>query len=161
MSKILVAYFSATGETARLAKNIAAATGGEIFEIKPVEPYSHEDLNWHDKRSRSSVEMADKRSRPPVANRVGDMASYKLLFIGFPIWWYEAPHIIYSFLENYNLAGKTIVPFATSEGSGIAQAQEVMQRCCPRTRFLPGRRLDSWATYSDIKDWLVNIGISK
>ena len=119
MSKKLVAYFSASGVTASLAKNLAAAIGADLFEIEPVIRYGKADLDWTNKKSRSSVEMNDKSSRPAVAKKLGNMSEYDEVFVGFPIWWYIAPTIVNTFLEGYDLAGKTIIPFATSGGSGM------------------------------------------
>ena len=118
MSKTLIAYFSASGVTARLAKTLESATGGDLYEIKPVTPYTGADLNWNDKQSRSSVEMKDRTARPAVAVPVENMAQYDYVFVGFPIWWYEAPRIVQTFLESYDFSGKTVIPFATSGGSG-------------------------------------------
>ena len=119
MSKKLVAYFSASGVTAKLAKTLAAAIGADLFEILPEKPYSAADLDWTNKESRSTIEMNDKSFRPAVANRVENMAEYDAVYVGFPIWWYVAPTIINTFLEQHDLTGKTIVPFATSGGSGM------------------------------------------
>ena len=118
MSKKLVAYFSASGVTASLAKNLAAAIGADLFEIEPVIRYAKADLDWTNKKSRSSVEMNDKSSRPAVAKKLGNMSEYDEVFVEFPIGWYIAPTIVNTFLEGYDLAGKTIIPFATSGGSG-------------------------------------------
>ena len=120
MSKKLVAYFSASGVTAKLAKTLAAAIGADLFEILPEKPYSAADLDWTNKESRSTIEMNDKSFRPAVANRVENMAEYDAVYVGFPIWWYVAPTIINTFLEQHDLTGKTIVPFATSGGSGFS-----------------------------------------
>ncbi len=114
MAKALVAYFSASGVTAALAKRLAESIEADLFEIKPETPYTNADLNWMNKSSRSSVEMADRASRPAIASKVGDMASYDVVFIGFPVWWYREPSIIDTFVESYDFSGKTIVPFATS-----------------------------------------------
>ena len=117
MSKTLVAYFSASGVTRRVAENLATAAGADIYEIRPAVPYTSADLNWMDKKSRSTVEMKDKSSRPELADTDADIASYDKIFVGFPIWWYTAPTIINTFLESYDFSGKTIVLFATSGGS--------------------------------------------
>ena len=119
MSKRLVAYFSASGVTAKVAENLADAIGADIFEIQPKVPYTKADLNWMDKKSRSTIEMSDSTSRPAIAAKRDNMDEYDTIFVGFPIWWYIAPTIINTFLESYNLKGKTIIPFATSGGSGI------------------------------------------
>ena len=122
MSKKLVAYFSASGTTAAVAKNLAKAAGAELYEIKPAVPYTRADLNWQDKQSRSSVEMRDKTSRPALADNDAPVAEHDTIFVGFPVWWYVAPTIINSFLEAYDFSGKKIVLFATSGGSGFGEA---------------------------------------
>jgi len=119
--KKLVAYFSASGTTRKLAKNLAEVIGADVYEIKPATPYTGKDLNWNNSQSRSSLEMADINSRPALADKDAKISDYDTIFIGFPIWWYVAPHIINSFLESYDFAGKTIVIFATSGGSGFGE----------------------------------------
>ena len=128
--KALVAYFSASGQTAKLAKTIAGVTGGDLFEITPETPYTAADLDWMDKKSRSTVEMNDPKSRPAVAGKVTDMTQYDTVFVGFPIWWYQAPHIIETFLESYDFAGKAVIPFATSGGSGMGKTLEGLKGSC-------------------------------
>ena len=120
MMKKLVAYFSASGVTRAAAKRVAEAAGADLFEIKPAQPYSHADLDWTDKKSRSTIEMNDKTARPAIAEKLPNMEDYGVVFVGFPIWWYVAPRIIETFLESYDFVGKTVVPFATSGGSGMA-----------------------------------------
>lgn len=153
MRKTLVAYFSASGVTRRAAEKLAAATGSDLYEIKPAEPYSHADLNWQDKRSRSSVEMNDPSSRPALADHAADMAGYDRIFLGFPIWWYTAPHIIRTFLESYDFAGKTIVLFATSGGSGLGQTAAELASCCPGAKITEGRLLNGNPTEESLKQW--------
>ena len=114
MSNVLVAYFSASGTTARAAQSLAKAAGADLYEIKPAVPYTAADLDWNNKQSRSSVEMNDPSSRPEIARRLDSLEEYDTVFLGFPIWWYVAPTIINTFLESYDFAGKTIIPFATS-----------------------------------------------
>ena len=133
MKKILVAYFSASGETAKLAKTIAGDVGGDLFEIVPTVPYTAADLDWMDKGSRSTAEMNDDNSRPAIAGKVADMAQYDTVFVGFPIWWYQAPRIIETFLESYDFAGKTMIPFATSGSSGMGKTDS----CAGLGRLLP------------------------
>lgn len=128
MSRIMVAYFSASGTTARLAKNIADTLGGDLFAIEPVEPYTAADLNWNNSRSRSSVEMNDPSARPEMAGRVADMAAYDTVILGFPIWWGVAPRIIETFLESYDFSGKTILPFCTSGGSGVGKSDVALHK---------------------------------
>ena len=131
MSKKLVAYFSASGITKKAAEKLAKEQGADLFEIRPVQPYTDADLNWNNSQSRSSVEMKDSSSRVEIAARVPDMAGYDELFLGFPIWWGVAPHIINSFLESYDLAGKIISPFATSGGSGYGRSTEELKASAP------------------------------
>lgn len=124
MSKILVAYFSASGVTAGVAKALANSTNADLYEIKPAHPYTSADLDWSNKQSRSSVEMNDLAFRPPLAGKGADVAAYDVVFLGFPIWWYIAPTIVNTFLESCDFAGKTIIPFATSGGSGFGKTVE-------------------------------------
>ena len=142
MSKKLVAYFSASGTTANVAKDLAKAAGADIYEIKPAVPYSRADLNWQDKQSRSSVEMSDKSSRPALADTGANIADYETIFIGFPIWWYIAPTIINSFLEAYDFSGKKIVLFATSGGSGFGKAVASLQPSAPNATIVEGAILN-------------------
>jgi len=151
--KILVAYFSATGTTAKVAERLAKATDGDLFEIKPVRAYSNADLDWTDKKSRSSVEMADSGSRPAIASKVEDMSKYGVVFIGFPIWWYREPSIVDTFVESYDFAGKTIVPFATSGTSGIGDSGQNMQALAPKAKVLKGARFSSDVSEEELKDW--------
>ena len=131
MSKKLVAYFSASGVTASLARNLASAIGADLFEIKPDVPYTKADLDWTNKKSRSSVEMSDPSSRPAIAAMPEDIDGYDTVFVGFPIWWYVAPTIINTFLESYDFSGKTVIPFATSGGSGMGKTEAVLHALCP------------------------------
>ena len=142
MGKVLVAYFSASGVTAKVAKDLAAAADADLYEIKPAVPYSKADLNWMDKQSRSSVEMRDKSSRPALADTDANIAAYDTIFIGFPIWWYIAPTIINSFLEAYDFSGKKIVLFATSGGSGFGKAVESLQPSAPGAQIIAGEILN-------------------
>ena len=153
MSKALVAYFSASGVTSKVAKNLASAIGADIFDIKPVQKYSKADLNWMDKRSRSSVEMNDRSSRPAIAERVNQMSDYDVVFIGFPIWWYREPSIIDTFMEVYDFSGKTIVPFATSGGSGLGDSAENMQTLAKGAKVEEGKRFGRNASASELKNW--------
>ena len=130
MSNTLVAYFSVSGVTKSLAKRLASAIDSDIYEIVPQEAYTSEDLDWQNPRSRSSVEMKDKTSRPAIANKIDDMSKYDTIFVGFPIWWYVAPTIINTFLEQYDLEGKTIIPFATSGMSGMGNTNAVLRDSC-------------------------------
>lgn len=145
--KTLVAYFSAEGTTKRVAEAIAETLGADIFEIKPEIPYSSRDLNWMDKRSRSSVEMNDPSSRPAMKEDI-DISAYDNILLGFPIWWYVEPHIVDTFLEGHDFAGKTLIPFATSGGSGIEGAVEHIKSICPKADIQKGKRLSLGATTS-------------
>lgn len=153
MSKTLVAYFSASGVTAKLAKTLAGAIDADLFEIRPEVPYTSADLNWNDPKSRSSVEMNDKSFRPAVAGKVEDMAQYDRVFVGFPIWWYVAPTIINTFLEQYDLTGKTIIPFATSGMSGMGQTNRELKDSCKGADLMEGKRFASGTKVPELKAW--------
>lgn len=150
----LVAYFSASGNTAKAAKVLAKAAGADLYEIKPAVPYTGADLNWMDKRSRSSVEMNDKNSRPALADTDAPVAEHDVIFLGFPIWWYTAPTIINTFLERYDFSGKTIVLFATSGGSGLGSTAAALQSSAPGARILNGRLLNGRLNEGDLKAWV-------
>ena len=145
MRNILVAYFSASGVTARVAKEIAAATGAELHEIRPAQPYTRADLDWTNKNSRSSVEMNDPACRPALAEAAPDMGKYDAVFLGFPIWWYVEPRIIDTFLESYDMTGKTVIPFATSGGSGLGKTAQHMQGVCPQAIVEQGFMLNDYS----------------
>ena len=153
MKKVLVAYFSASGVTAKLAKKLASAIGADLHEIQPETPYTDADLNWMDKKSRSSVEMNDKSFRPAIANKVENMEQYDVVFTAFPIWWYVAPTIINTFLEQYDLAGKTIVPVATSGGSGMGNTNKELAPSCKGAVLEEGKRFPASASEADLKKW--------
>ena len=157
--KTLVAYFSASGQTAKLAKTLAGVTGGDLFEIAPETAYTAADLDWMDKKSRSTIEMKDPKSRPAIAGKVADMVQYDTVFVGFPIWWYVAPTIVKTFLESYDFSGKTVIPFATSGGSGMGRTVDVLKGVCPVARFLPGKRLDSDASAEEVTAWVKSLGV--
>ena len=139
MSKKLVAYFSASGNTARLAKDLAKAAEADLYEIRPAVPYTSADLNWQNKQSRSSVEMSDHSSRPELADKSADIAAYDTIYVGFPVWWYIAPTIINSFLESYDFSGKKIILFATSGGSGFGKAVQNLKNSAPDAEIIEGR----------------------
>lgn len=139
MSKKLVAYFSASGVTKRYAEKIAKISGADVFEIEPKIPYTNADLNWQNSNSRSSVEMKNLDSRPEIAENLRNMDEYDTVFVGFPIWWYVAPTIIDTFLESYDFSGKTIVPFATSGGSGMGKTVDVLKSVCPKADIRDGK----------------------
>ena len=142
MSKKLVTYFSASGVTKRYAEKVAKAAGADLFEIKPEVPYTNADLDWQNPQSRSSVEMKDQNSRPEIAEKLPDMDGYGIVFVGFPIWWYVAPTIINTFLESYDFSGKTVIPFATSGGSGMGKTVDVLKKVCPSADIKDGKVLN-------------------
>lgn len=142
MGKTLVAYFSASGVTAKAAQKIAEAIGADLYEIRPELPYTSKDLDWMDRNSRSSVEMNDPASRPAIAQPVGNLAQYDTILVGFPIWWYVEPRIVDTFLESYDFSGKTVIPFATSGSSGIEKAQQSLEAHCPKAVWKKGRLLN-------------------
>lgn len=150
---ILVAYFSATGNTAETAKRIAAATGGDLYEITPEKAYTAADLDWTDKASRSSVEMNDVKSRPAIKGKKLDAGKYNVIFIGYPIWWNLAPRIINTFVENGNIKGKLVIPFATSGGSGIGNSVDELKKAYPEIRWGKGKLLNS-ASEKAIRAWV-------
>ncbi len=153
MSKTLVAYFSASGTTAKVAKKMAKAIGADLFEIKPETPYSGADLNWQNKNSRSSVEMNDRSSRPAIAVKAADMPQYDVVFVGFPVWWYREPSIIDTFMESYDFAGKTVIPFATSGGSGLGDSAVNMQKLAKGAKVVNGKRFSGSASAEELKAW--------
>lgn len=153
MAKTLVAYFSASGVTERLAKRLAKAIGADLHEIVPAQKYTKADLDWTNKKSRSTVEMNDKKFRPAVANRVKNMEQYDTVYVGFPIWWYVAPAIINTFLEQYDLAGKKIIPFATSGGSGMGNTNRELAVSCKGALLMEGKRFGNSASESDLRTW--------
>lgn len=153
MSKILVAYFSASGATAKMAKTLAGAIGANLHEIQPAVLYTDEDLDWTNKKSRSSIEMQDKSFRPAIANRLENIEQYETVFIGFPIWWYVAPTIINTFLEQYDFNGKTIIPFATSGMSGMGNTNKELVNSCPGAILKEGQRFDANISAEKLKAW--------
>lgn len=153
MAKVLVAYFSASGVTGKVAANLAKAIGADLYEIAPEIPYTNADLNWMDKKSRSSVEMNDRSSRPAIGTKVDDMSTYDTVFVGFPIWWYREPSIIDTFAESYDFSGKTIVPFATSGGSGLGDTTKNLKAICPGANIVEGQRFAASVSESDLKKW--------
>ena len=155
MSKNLVAFFSASGSTRKLAKTLAEVVGADVYEIKPTTPYTGKDLNWNDAQSRSSVEMADIKSRPALADTDAKISEYDTIFLGFPIWWYVAPHIINSFLESYDFSGKTIVLFATSGGSGFGETlAQLKPSCAASVRWIQGQIFRSRTDKNTLSDWI-------
>lgn len=157
MSKKLVAYFSASGVTAKLAKRLADAVDADIFEIKPEKPYTTADLDWTNKKSRSSVEMSDKSFRPAIAEKLDNIADYDTIYVGFPIWWYVAPTIINTFLEQYDLTGKTIIPFATSGTSLMGKTNSELAPSCKGAILKEGKRFEANADETELKNWADSI----
>ena len=148
MSKVLVTYFSASGVTAKTANKLTKEVDGDVFEIEPKEKYTSADLNWMDKKSRSSVEMNDPASRPEIAKQVENMDMYDTVLVGFPIWWYVEPKIIDTFLDSYDFSGKTVIPFATSGGSGIENVEKNLQKEYPNINWGKGKLLNG-----SVKAW--------
>ncbi|MCL2045292.1 MAG: flavodoxin [Oscillospiraceae bacterium] len=160
MSKKLVAYFSASGVTRKLAEVLAETSGADLYEIKPLVEYTKEDLNWRDDNSRSSVEMKDKSSRPALADTDANIAGYDTVFLGFPIWWHIAPTIINTFLESYNFAGKTIVTFATSGSSGIGDTVTQLKNSVDATAvFTQGSILKPNQSKENLTEWISSLGL--
>ena len=153
MGKKLVAYFSASGVTSKVAAKLASAAGADLFEIKPEIPYTSADLNYMNRNSRSSKEMNDTSSRPAIASKVENMADYDVVFIGFPVWWYREPSIIDTFMESYDFAGKTIVPFCTSGGSGLGPAGDNMLALAPGAKLGKGMRFSSRVSEKELEQW--------
>ncbi len=148
----LVAYFSATGTTEKLAERVASVLKADIFEIKPKEPYTREDLNWNNQNSRSSREMNNRSFRPEIKEKLANIEDYDTIYVGFPIWWYIAPTIINTFLESYDLTGKTIIPFATSGGSGMGNTNKELKDSCKGAILKEGKRLRVTASDEEIEE---------
>ena len=160
MSKKLIAYFSAQGTTAAVAKKLAEACGGDLYEIKPQVPYSRADLNWNDKTSRTSVEMRDTSFRPAIADNNAHVEDYDVIFLGFPIWWYIAPTIINTFLEAYDFSGKTIVLFATSGGSGFGKTvRGIKGSVAPSCTTIQGKLLNAPHSTASLKAWVESLNV--
>lgn len=157
MSKFLVAYFSASGTTAKVARLLSETLGADLFEIEPAVPYTKKDLNWLNPKSRSTLEMKDPSSRPEIAKKLDNMADYDAVFVGFPIWWYVAPTIINTFLESYELSGKTVIPFATSGGSGMGKTNEKLLPSCQNSTLLGGKLLNK-PSKEKIAEWVRSLG---
>ena len=154
MSKVLVTYFSASGETRMVAQKIADNINGDLFEIRAKQPYTLADLNWQDKKSRSSVEMNDKSSRPEIEETVSKLDNYNTILIGFPVWWYTAPTIINTFIESLDFSGKTLIPFCTSGGTGISGCEKDLRNEYPQYTWKEGKRLTGQESKEDIENWI-------
>ena len=152
-SKTLVAYFSATGTTARAAEKVAKITGGELYAITPAQSYTPADLDWNNSQSRSSVEMNDPKSRPALKGKKGNIADYDVIFIGYPIWWNLEPRIINTFIESHDLKGKTVIPFATSGSSAITGSAAALKKSYPALNWKEGRLLNR-ADEKSIRTWI-------
>ena len=160
MSRKLVAYFSASGVTAGVARKLAQAADADLYEIRPKTPYTRADLNWQDENSRSSAEMRDSTSRPALADQSADIANYDVVFIGFPIWWYVAPTIVNTFLESYDFTGKTIILFATSGGSGFGGTTERLRgSVASGVKIREGALLNGSQTVDSLRDWLKTLAL--
>ena len=159
MGRKLVAYFSASGTTKKTAETVAQAGKFDLYEITPKEAYTKADLNWMDKKSRSSVEMNDKKFRPEIVKKPLNTADYDEIILGFPIWWYVAPTIINTFLESYNLKGTTIIPFATSGGSDMGKTNEKLAPSCPGAKLLHGKVFNSYSSKADLSAWVETLSL--
>lgn len=160
MSKVLVAYFSASGVTAKTAKNLAKVANADLYEITPAKPYTNDDLNWQNKKSRSSIEMSDKAFRPALADTNADISKYDAILLGFPIWWYVAPTIVNTFLESYDFSGKTIILFATSGGSGFGNTvRELKPSISDDTVIREGKILNGDPSVSELGKWVKGLNI--
>lgn len=153
MSRKLVAYFSASGVTAKVAEKLSEAIGADFYAIEPEVPYTKADLDWMDKKSRSTIEMNNPASRPAIAGKRDNMNDYDTVFVGFPIWWYVAPTIINTFLESYDLTGKTIIPFATSGGSDMGKTNEKLLPSCKGAKLLNGKVFKASVSGADLAKW--------
>ena len=153
MKNVLVAYFSATGTTKAVAERLAKGIGADLFAIEPAVPYTSADLNWNNSRSRSSMEMQSEASRPEMAAQPEHLEQYDTVFVGFPIWWYQAPRIVETFLESGDFSGKAIVPFATSGGSGMGKTSQILHQICPGATVLTGKRFSSAVSESALAAW--------
>ena len=158
--KILVAYFSATNTTEGVAKIIAESLNADLYEIVPENPYTSADLNYNDKSSRSTTEMNDPNCRPAISGSVDDMGKYDIVFVGYPIWWGDAPRIISTFVESYDFAGKTVVPFCTSASSGVGSSASNIEKLAGSGTWLSGTRLNGNASKGDIVDWINGLGLN-
>ena len=152
-NKILVAYFSATGTTANVAEKLASAINADLFEIIPEQPYTADDLNWQNNNSRTSVEMGNKNSRPAIASKIEDISQYNIVFVGSPIWWGREPSIMDTFIESYDFAGKTVIPFATSGSSSIGDYGANLQALAPDAKVLTGKRFPADVSAQELKNW--------
>lgn len=159
MSKKLVAYFSASGVTKSVARNLSQTAGADLYRIQPEVPYTSADLDWMNKKSRSSIEMNDPASRPAIVAGDLEISSYDVVFLGFPVWWYVAPTIINSFLETYNFSGKTVIPFATSGSSGIENCERKLQQQYPSINWKSGKLLNGHPGQDVLDSWVKSLNV--
>lgn len=159
MSRKLIAYFSATGTTAAAAKTLADVTGADVYEIRPQTPYTAADLDWKNEQSRSSVEMKNRESRPPLADHDAKIADYDVIFLGYPIWWGVAPTVVNNFLESYDFAGKTIIPFATSGSSGIGTPADYLSASIPTADLRAGSALNDAPSAEKVTAWVNSLSL--
>ena len=159
MSRKLVAYFSASGVTAKVAEKLSEAIGADLYAIEPEVPYTKADLDWMDKKSRSTIEMNNPASRPVIAGKRDNMNDYDTVFVGFPIWWYVAPTIINTFLESYDLTGKTIIPFATSGGSDMGKTNEKLLPSCKGAKLVDGKVFKGNVSHQELAAWVDGLNI--
>ena len=157
--KVLVAYFSATGHTRTIAEHLQTALDADLYEIVPQEPYTADDLDYNTDGCRANQEQNDDAARPAISGSVEDMAGYDVVFIGYPIWWGQAPKIVYTFLESYDFSGKTVIPFATSGGSGMGGEDILKAACSKETKWLPGKRLSSRESAVSVQKWVESLGL--
>lgn len=159
-NKVLIAYFSATGTTEGVAEHIANGLNADIYEIVPEEPYTDADLNYNDNNSRSTIEMNDPASRPAISGSVENMEQYDIVFIGYPIWWGEAPRIVSTFVESYDFSNKTVVPFCTSGGSGVGSSATNLEQLTSGATWMEGRRLSGSDSQETVMEWVNGLGLS-
>lgn len=159
--KVLVAYFSATGTTKGVAEHIANGLNADIYEIVPEDPYTDADLNYNDNNSRTTIEMNDPNARPAISGSVENMEQYDIIFVGYPIWWGEAPRIVSTFMESYDFSGKTIVPFCTSGGSGIGSSASNLERLTSGATWLDGRRLNGSDSQDTVMEWVNSLDLNQ
>lgn len=158
--KVLVAYFSATGTTKGVAEHIANGLNADIYEIVPEDPYTDADLNYNDNNSRTTIEMNDPNARPAISGSVENMEQYDIIFVGYPIWWGEAPRIVSTFMESYDFSGKTIVPFCTSGGSGIGSSASNLERLTSGATWIDGRRLNGSDSQDTVMEWVNSLDLN-
>ena len=159
-TKVLVAYFSATNTTEGVAEHIANGLNADIYEIVPEDPYTNADLNYNDNNSRTTIEMNDPSARPAISGSALNMEQYDIVFIGYPIWWGDAPRIVSTFMESYDFSGKTIVPFCTSGGSGIGSSASNLERLTSGATWLDGRRLNGSDSQDTVMEWVNSLGLN-